>query len=124
MAALSIRDRADLAIGFLQMEMPEVAVSLLEPGAGLSGSYLAVYCAALLRSDRAFECASQLEARLRDEELKGDVRRELEYLLARARERLGEDVLACELFRLLSEYRDSAMRYRKLHDLLARKGRG
>jgi hypothetical protein len=122
-AGLSIRDRADLAVGFLQMEMPEVAVSLLEPGTGLSGGYLAVYCTSLLRADRAFECASHLEVRLRDEELKGDVRRELEYLLARARERLGENELACELFRLLADYRDSATRYRKLQVYLSQKGR-
>jgi hypothetical protein len=123
-STMALRDRADLAVGFLQMEMPDVAVSLLEPAGGLSGGFLAVYCWALIRSGRAFECISVLELRLREEDLSAEVRTEWEYLLACARERLGEDALACELFRLLGNYRDSAGRYRRLKAALSARGRG
>ena len=118
---MTVRERADLAVGFVQMELPSIAVSLLEPASALSGGFLALYCWALLQSHRALDCATLLEQRLRDEEVQGDVRRELEYLLARAREALGEAELSSELYRLLGDYRDSEARHSRLR---SRPGRG
>lgn len=120
-AAMTLRERADLAVGFLQMEMPAIAVSLLEPASTLAGGFLAVYCWALLQARRALDCASVLEQRLRDEGIEGDVRRELEYLLSRAREELGDVDPAIELYRLLGDYRDSVARLSRLR---SRPGRG
>lgn len=43
-ATLSVRERADLAIGFLQMELPEIALSLLQPASLHGGVSTALYC--------------------------------------------------------------------------------
>ena len=112
---LSLQERVDLAIGFLQMEMAEISVSILEPESALPSVYLGIYCWGLLQARRAFDCISVIGSRLRDQEIQGEVRRELEYLLACAREQMGEIHLARELFALLGDYRDALDRVRKLN---------
>ncbi|MBU6374444.1 MAG: hypothetical protein KGQ59_00455 [Bdellovibrionales bacterium] len=119
--SLSTRERADLAIGFLQMELPEVAISLLQPGSTQSGVGSALYCWALLQAGKAFECVSVLDVRLRDDSLSADVRREMEYLMARSREALGERRLALELYSALGDYRDSSSRRHRLQSLSERR---
>lgn len=108
------RDRTDLAVAFLQMDMPEPAVSLLAPLASRMDAGAALYCRALLQAERAFDCAELLESRLRSEDVSGDLRTEMEYLLARARERLGEQKAALELYSALGGYRDSQHRKERL----------
>ncbi|NDD92136.1 hypothetical protein EBZ37_08635 [bacterium] len=107
---MSAREKADLAIGFLQMELPEIALSLLQSGSLHGGVTSALYCWALLQAGKAFECVSLLDVKLRDQNLSPEVRVEMEYLLARARENLGERRLALELYGALGEYRDSSSR--------------
>ncbi|MEN9723708.1 MAG: hypothetical protein RJB38_1694 [Pseudomonadota bacterium] len=107
-ARSSERERQDLAIGFLQMQLPEVALAILPALTTASAAYETIRCTALLGAGQALQCAVELEARLREEGLRPEERCEMEYLLARAQEQIGEWQSALQLFLLLGDYRDSS----------------
>jgi tetratricopeptide (TPR) repeat protein len=110
----SLRERTDLAVGFLQMEMPSIAVAVLAPVKSEQLRAATLYAAALLQNGNAYECLAELEVALRDLELEPDLRREVLYLMARAREVLKQHDEAAVLYAEIVDYRDASFRLARL----------
>ncbi|MGZ3696611.1 MAG: hypothetical protein ACXWP5_00840, partial [Bdellovibrionota bacterium] len=125
---LSMQDRLDLGIGFLEMELYPVAARLFTSAlreiclGELRDDEHLVSAAALLASaltmdGRAFEAATSLQPLLNDTELAAGLKLEIFYQMGRAYEALGQLPLASEWYRQISK---TDPRYRDIEDRLLR----
>ncbi len=127
-SGLSVSDLTDLGIGFLEMELSQVATYLftrasleLDPdhpeGQLLSRSIIGLLALSLLHQGRAYEAFFHLQPLVSDFEIRNEDKLELFYLLGRAYELMNKNSLAFEFYLQVwsidPQYRDVERRLRK-----------
>jgi hypothetical protein len=121
LAGSTARDRLDIGIGFLEMDLHDLAArqfkaAARDPEHALAATGLLAY--ALILSGRSFEATLTLEPVLGDSEIPREEKLDFIYLMGRAQERLQNRALALEWYGAAREieprYRDVEERIRLL----------
>lgn len=128
------QDRIDLAVGFLEMGIWDVAIHLLEaasrdnPDPEQRLSSLSLLAVARMGAGRAFDAIQSIQVALHDAELRQDGKVDLMYLMGRAHERLSRAAEALTWYAQVRElkpgHRDVTERLARLEADAARREKG
>lgn len=139
LVGLGARDRIDLGIAFLEMNLFEVAIrqfqaahrAFLQDPAGHARDLLV--CAGLIAhatiaAGRAFEATMQIQSVLRDSDVSLEDKLDFIYLMGRAYEQLAKPEVAAQWYvevrKIDPHYRDAARRLKSVEEAASRSGGG